>query len=365
VIAEPAHDRRGLVNLVAELERRLRGEAPTPGLDPSLAGRIPEGASYVVVLYDGLGDDQLSHPALASLAGWRAGVLEAPFPTTTTVSLATVASGLHPAGHGVIGHLMWLPELQQVVNVLKWVDLGGGPVSYPTVDLLPAPNLWERLTNSGRRAVTIQPGNFAGTPTTAALYRGCDFVGVDSVAGFVDATVEAASVPGSLVFAYWPPIDFAAHVWGQASPQYETALREAGEIWHELVGRLPEEVVMVGTADHGMVEISEAGKVLIRDQAYRPLDFHGDPRGVMVRGSLRLARRLAAETAARLVERDEAAGWLGPGNHPRLAERLPDALLLAPAGQVLLPPGFDKRLVGYHGGLSPEELAIPLLVATG
>ena len=49
----------------------------------------------------------------------------------------------------------------------------------------------------------------------------------------------------------------------------------------------------------------------------------------------------------------------------RLTDRLPTQVLLARPGTVILPPGFDRRLVGYHGGLTEEEVAIPLLVAAG
>jgi hypothetical protein len=53
---------------------------------------------------------------------------------------------------------------------------------------------------------------------------------------------------------------------------------------------------------------------------------------------------------------------LGPDPGPQAKERSGDGLLLAPPGKVLLPPGFDKRLRSYHGGLEPAELEIPLLV---
>ena len=51
-----------------------------------------------------------------------------------------------------------------------------------------------------------------------------------------------------------------------------------------------------------------------------------------------------------------------PATHPQIDERLPDAVLLAPDRRLLIPSGFDKRLVGYHGGLDPREATIPLLV---
>ena len=360
----PDHSGSGLVNLMAEIETRLTGTAQAQRLMESLASTIPAAASIILVLFDGLGDAQLHHPAAAVLRSARRGALDAPFPTTTTVSMSTVATGTSPSTHGVIAHLSWFPELGRVVNTLKWVDLSGAPVNYPTGRLLPSPNLWERLTKRGIRTVTVQPAGFASTPLTAALYRGAEFVGAETVDQVVGLTVEAAATPGSLVFTYLPHVDVAAHVFGQESLQYEKAMAMAAGVWSGIVERLPTGAVMIGTADHGVPGFAERAKVLVRNDLYRPLEFWGDPRAVMVRGSSRLIRSLAADTGGKLIGPSQFIPWLGPGpKHPDLERRLPDAVLLAPPGKVILPPGFDKRLVGYHGGLSPEEVSVPLLVA--
>jgi hypothetical protein len=360
----PDYAGRGLLNLVAEIEARLTGTAQSEGLTPNLASAIPDAASIVLVLFDGLGDLQLNHHEAEIFRQARVGTLEAPFPTTTTVSMSTIATGTGPSTHGVIAHLAWIPELGRVVNTLKWVDLSGAAVDYPTGRLLPAPNLWERLTAGGKRVVTVQPAGFATTPLTAALYRGAEFVGAETPDEFVNKTVEAAAVERTLVFTYVPPVDFAAHVFGLDSPEYSEAMATAAGIWSGIADRLPAHAVMIGSADHGVPAIAETGKILVRNKLYTPLDFWGDPRAVMVRGSQRLIGRLAAETGAEVVEPDRFVPWLGPGpRHKDLDRRLPDAVLLAPEGKVILPPGFDKRLVGYHGGLSREEVAVPLLVA--
>ncbi|HKX75002.1 MAG TPA: alkaline phosphatase family protein [Acidimicrobiia bacterium] len=359
----PSTNADGLLNLVAELERRLSGSSPSLPLNPELSSLIPAAGTYLFVLFDGLGDMQLSHPAVADLAACRRGRLQAPFPTTTTVSLATVASGQAVASHGWLGHLMWLPDLGQVVNTLKWVDLAGQPVAYPYADLLPAPNLWERLRAAGVGVVTVQPTEFAASPLTAALYRGCRFAGYSNAAEFVEICLIEAAAPGQLVFAYWPPVDFAAHVHGMGSTEYVEALAGADRVWASLLNRVPDGITLLGTADHGMVAVAPEGKRLIRHPDYRMLDFYGDPRAVMVRGSARLIRRLRAETGAELVEETELRSWWGAGQrHPDLEGRYPQAVLLAPDSSVLLPPGFDKRLAGYHGGLTEAETAIPLLV---
>ena len=360
----PDYAGTGLLNLIAEVEGRLTGTSQSEGLSPDLASAIPDASSIVLVLFDGLGDLQLHHHSAEEFRQARVGTLEAPFPTTTTVSMSTIATGTGPSTHGVIAHLAWIPELGRVVNTLKWVDLSGAAVDYPTGRLLPAPNLWERLTAAGNRVVTVQPAGFATTPLTAALYRGAEFVGADTPDEFVNKTIEAAAAERTLVFTYVPPVDFAAHVFGLASPQYSEAMATAAGIWSGIADRLPDDAVMIGTADHGVPAIAETGKILVRNKLFTPLDFWGDPRAVMVRGSQRLIGLLAAETGAEVVNPERFVPWLGPGpRHKDLDRRLPDAVLLAPAGKVILPPGFDKRLVGYHGGLSREEVSVPLLVA--
>jgi hypothetical protein len=277
--------------------------------------------------------------------------------------MATVATGTAAATHGVTAHLSWLPQIGRVVNLLKWVDLTGAAVEYPTSELLPVPNLWERLGSSGIQSVTVQPENFRQTPLTAALYRGARFVGATTIDDFVSRTIEAAAIEGTFVFTYVPPVDYAAHVFGLSSPQYSEAMATAAAIWSGIASRLPANAVLVGTADHGVSMVADENKLILRNEAYRPLDFWGDPRAVMVRGSQRLILRIAAETSASLILADQFVPWMGPGpKHRELMARLPDAILLAPPGKVILPPGFDRRLVGYHGGLTPEEVSIPLLV---
>ncbi|HEX6287511.1 MAG TPA: hypothetical protein VFZ80_08495, partial [Acidimicrobiia bacterium] len=55
----PSYDGSGLVNLVSELESRMTGTSTFPRLVDASA--IPEAATYVLVLFDGLGVTQLDH----------------------------------------------------------------------------------------------------------------------------------------------------------------------------------------------------------------------------------------------------------------------------------------------------------------
>jgi len=353
----PSYDGSGLVNLVAELERRLVGSRPFPGLADTSA--VPEADTYVLVLFDGLGLAQLEHAGAATFRSTQAGTIDSPFPSMTNVSLATVATGLSASQHGQVAHLTWYPDLEMVVNTLKWVTPGGEPVPYDYASLLPRPNFWERLRSGGIEPITVQPADFQTSPLTREMYRGARFEGAWSESDLAQATVALASEPGRLIFTYVPFVDYAGHVFGQGSVEFADAMGLAATIWDEIVRDLPPGAAVLGTSDHGLMEVTEADKVVVRDPRFDTLRLAGDPRGVQIWGDEVLAHELAAVTGGRLVD---PTPLLGPAMTDIARSRLGEMLLLAPPGKVIVPRGFDKRLRCYHGGLSPVELEIPLLV---
>jgi hypothetical protein len=359
-ITPPDYEGGSLVNLVAELEYRLTGAAPSPRLRPELAAAIPDAAAYLLVLYDGLGASQLYHPEAGSLRASQAGILDSPFPATTTVSLATVATGLPPSQHGLLGYQLWLPEVDEVVNTIKWTTLWGAPVEVDHESFLPGPNLWERLTGAGVDPVTVQPAAFAGTGLTRTLYRGCRFAGVTLLDEQIATTLRHAA-DGRWVFTYHAAVDFAAHVHGQDTAEYAAAVAAADHLWARLAAELPPGVVMVGTADHGHIDFPRERQVKIAKPDHAGRLFYGDGRAMFVKGE---GAALAARLPATWVPIEEAAAWWGPPPaHPSFAARRPDGILLADDDVLLLHRFSDDRMVGNHGAMTAPEREIPLLVA--
>lgn len=353
----PSYHGSGLGNLLAEIETRLVGSSPAAGLEPGI--ELPDAETYVLVLFDGLGVAQLTHPDAGSLSKAMIATLEAPFPTTTSVSLATLATAQPPSRHGQVAHLTWFEDIGEVVNTLKWVTIHGDPVGYDYPSLLPRPNLWERLRSGRIEAITVQPGDFTGSPLSRALYRGARFEPAWDVGDLVEASVALSSEPGRLVFTYLPHVDVAGHVFGLGSDEFADAMRLAVSVWEGIAAGIPAGAALLGTADHGLLEFHENQKHLVREPRYDALRFAGDPRGVHLWGDPGLMHDLAEETGGRLVD---PAALIGPNPSDAALSRLGERVLLAPDNLVILPKGFDKRLRCYHGGLNPAEVEIPLLV---
>ena len=358
----PDYSGGGLLNLVAEVERRLIGDAPHPGLVDDLGAAVPEARSYVFVLFDGLGDHQLDHPAAGNLRAHRAGALDAPFPTTTTVSMATIATGRSPAEHGLLAYQLWLPEVDTVVNTIKWTTVWGSPLDYDTDSFLPEPNLPERLRAAGCEAITLQPWGFDDSPMTRMLYRGARFEPWGSEEEAVEAAVTLAAEPRRLVFLYVPHVDFAAHVGGQEDEAYDEAMLIVDALWERLARSLPPGAVALATADHGHIDIPMDRQVRLTIEDHQDRILYGDVRALFVRGE---GASLAERYPATWVPRQQMEHWWGPGErHPAFEERAPDGVLLAADGHALLHRHADDRLVGQHGAVTEEELRVPLLVAS-
>src|SRR6202042_3951765 len=64
-------------------------------------------------------------PLLASVLAGGAGQLDdlaCPFPSTTPTSLASLATGVAPGRHGILGFTGKLPETDRVLNHISWRD---------------------------------------------------------------------------------------------------------------------------------------------------------------------------------------------------------------------------------------------------
>jgi hypothetical protein len=356
----PDYSGGGLVNLAAELEYRLRGESLSPCLYPEFAATIPDASTYVLVLFDGLGDLQLAHPAAARLLKDRRTVLDAAFSTQTTVNLATLATATPPSVHGLVAYLLRLPD--RVVNTIWWFDLDGVPTEIDLRSFLPAPNLPERLAQADVDTIVIQPSAYQGSPLSEVLFRTGTAVPYESESDAVPLALEASQRRGRFVFLYLPHVDAAGHAEGQESDSYAAMLKLVAGCWSDLTAGLPEHAVAVGTADHGHVDIPPEGKVQLDPP--EGVILHGDSRCAWIAGDLEAARRMANDLPVRWVDRSEMTGWWGPEPVDSVAAgRLPLAVLLADDGIALHFPGNDTELVGHHGGLTEAELLVPLLVA--
>lgn len=342
-------------------------------LAPSLVGV----RHVVVLLVDGLGAQQLqAHPEqtphLSPLA--ELGPLAAPFPATTCVSLTCLGTGLPPGMHGIVGTSFRLDD-GRTLAPLSW---GEDPNPIATQ---PEPTVLERAAAAGVVTTTAAPAKHRSSGLTRAALRGGDYPGAESAADRVAvarAAIASARARGrtSLTYVYWPDLDKAGHVHGVASTQYRDELARVDDLVGALVALTGDDVAVLVTADHGMLDVPDDRRVdLEATAALRRgvVTILGEPRVRHVYAARGRADEVLSTWSAVLGERaqvltrDAAADLMGPVDEWH-HERIGDVVAVATQDWALVSERVDRTvsgLRGQHGGLTEAEVLVPLRLARG
>lgn len=381
----PPYHRGTLGDLLPAIGARL-GLAGQDGATSGSGGPVtlglPEADRWVVVLVDGLGALQLADhadhaPYLASLL--RGEGDHAPFegftsglPSSTVTSLTSLGTGLVPGRHGIVGYSTRHPVTGAFLNMLTWQG-EDDPVS-----LQPHPTRLRAYAEAGVAVGMVAPARFEGSGLTQVALAGPVFHPVHDerdedlrVRSIIDA---ATAGPRTLVYAYERELDHTGHARGVDSGEWRHQLRRIDAMLERVRDELPDDIRMVITGDHGMVDVPEEHRLVVEDVAA----LQGDVEMVAGEGRFRqlftapgragaVAHRWRGELGphALVRTREDAIieGWYGevdPAVLPRYGDVVV-ALLEDWAVMTRTLPG-ELALVGMHGSLTAAEMYIPLLV---
>jgi len=346
---------------------------------------LGEVAKFCLLVIDGLGWQQiLEHGADAPVLAEAAGEdepLTAGFPATTAASLGSLATGLPPGEHGLVGYTFLVPGLDRPMNALLWEPYGLGadrtnPLPLDPREAQPHPTALERAAAAGVDVVRIGPPPHEHSGFTRAAIRGGRYRGAYWFPDLRETILDELAGGATAVYAYHPDLDTAGHSQGPGSPAWLSQLSAVDQLVESLASHLPSGSMLAVTSDNGMIRLDEAQKLDL---------VHGSP---LLDG----VRFLAGEARARHVytrpdaapdvlaawqetlgdrmwvaPREEAMGqgWFGPRVEPRVAERIGEVVAAAHADvgvfQKTVDP-FQASLIGHHGSMTPAEQLVPFLL---
>lgn len=376
-------------------------------------------APIVMVLVDGLGWQMLREraghtPNLRRLLA-DSDYLHTCAPSTTAAALTTLATGVYPGAHAMVGYAVRDPLLRghlgaghvpgpgDVFDLITFKNSSHDPLTWQSV-----PTLIERANaNAGcgpqLGAVSIGRSKFAGSGLSLAAWRGFKHIGVDALDQRPYQAYRAIKEGAKLVYLYVGELDHAGHNHGWHSDKWLEALEALDAMVGQLFRRLPTGTRIVLTADHGMVDTDRHHRIdlakekeLAKDvvavagesrflQLYVADDVasapaagspglgvagaRGDGGVVENSGREELAQSVAKRWAEFLGDR---AIWVGTDPAPLMGPLSPGAR--AAVGDVLVALNdnwtvVDSRvqsfhatqLIGVHGSLTPVELEVPLI----
>jgi len=375
-----------IVNLMQSILAGLGASGAGRAAHSPLADLVPEevaDARHVVLLVvDGLGQAQLdAGPAPALRASLRA-TMTSVFPSTTASAVTTFLTGLAPVEHAMTGWFMWLGELDSVVTPLPFTTRAEGTdlaaLGVSPADVFAGPTVFERVRADCH---AVLPADLVDSRYSRAHMRGAVSRGFEGLGTLVGSILDVVRHAGrrTYVSAYWPVLDALSHEFGASSVEARRHLAEIDLHFARLRTALAATgTLLVVTADHGFVDVRPESRLEaecipgLAPQLSRPLC--GEPRVAYcyVREECRADFVECASEglggAASVIESTSMIedGWFGLADpHPRLRERIGDYALVMRDDYAIRDRIGDEtpfRHIGVHGGVSPEEMRVPLVV---
>lgn len=344
----------------------LLGPAPwATGLPDWFPAPVTHAEQAVLLVLDGLGWDQFeAHrhlmPTLASMTG---GPIHTVAPTTTATALSSIATGLTPAEHGLIGYRMVLGG--EIMNVLRWT-VGEQAVrrSHPPREVQP----FEPFL--GRAVPVVSPTELQSSAFSEAHLRGSTPRGWRAASSIAVEAAELVAAGERFVYCYYGGIDKVAHERG-FGPYYEAELRAADRLVGDLIDAVGPGTAVLVTADHGQVHVADR---ILRPSAemLAPVAMQsGEGRFRWLHAQSGATRAVVEAATAEVgdeawvVTREQMLDehWFGPTMAPVVRARLGDVALVA-SGEASFDDPADSgpfELVCRHGSLTSAEVNVPLL----
>jgi predicted AlkP superfamily pyrophosphatase or phosphodiesterase len=400
----PSYDGHGFTSIPASIAALLGG----PG-NVALPAEIcrSEPATYrsvVLVLLDSFGwrffekvaDD---YPALRrfAVAGGVA-KLTAQFPSTTAAHVTCLHTGLAVGQSGVYEWQYYEPQLDAVITPLLFSHAGTkerDTLKSTGIDprrLYPADTLYQRLAKERISSVVFQHREYTPSTFSNLMFDGAQAMSYNTLPeALVNLRLRLAGQRGPAYYVlYFDRFDALCHEYGPNAPQVQAELDAfLTTLERHFLAQVGGngDVLILLTADHGQSETFPERTIYLNthpdfagferflrtDRQGRLIAPAGSPRDyfLYVRDELLeeardfLARRLAGRAVVYRTADLIAAGFFGaaPVSEVFLG-RVGNLVVLPYRGEAVWwyeQGRFEQKYYGHHGGLTPQELEIPLL----
>jgi hypothetical protein len=397
----PNYQGYSILNIPSSLCRWM--ETPGFGAGPlqmNELDKLAQGARKIIfILMDALGlqlfQGMLKKGLLAIWQDLLKDGLLAPLtsisPSTTSAALTSLWTGRSPAEHGIIGYELWLKEYGIVTNMILHAPIsyrndtgsltkaGFQPETY-----LPFTNLGTYLGAHGVKPYAFQHTSILRSGLSQMLYKDVETRSFNTSTDLwlnLRDLVNGRSSERQFIWVYWGEVDHYSHLYGPEDERPAAEFANFSQTFEKLLlnqlrADIRNDTLLILTADHGQISTPQNPHYELRNHPDLLRRLHILPTGenrfqyLFVRPEQVKAvqeyymRTWPGQFTFLDPSRAVQEGLFGPGKpHAQLYDRLGDTLALARENAYLWWAGKDNPLLGRHGGLSPDEMLVPFLMA--
>ena len=323
----------------------------------NLDSKILQAETINFVLADGLGSENLKLAKSDYLKDSNSFSVNSTFPSSTNVALSTINYVSKPVETSILGYYLFDREEHGLINALNWNKENKSLLKHP--DIKDRQTIWTLLRTKGITSNNLQPRDLVDSALSEYIYKDSHQIAYKDTEELNEIVSDSSVLDNRFNFIYYPNIDISAHVFGVGSDQ-----------WHEEVGIFEmfiknlnstqsKKMYTLITADHGLTNISNENRIHLDYE--EDVVVYGDQRSVYINGDETKVKKIFKNVPGRFLNSVEIRHLIGePTNN--LNKRLyPDHCFLVDDGYIIFPKHLKANLVGYHGGITEEEMRVPVI----
>jgi predicted AlkP superfamily pyrophosphatase or phosphodiesterase len=394
---KPRFDAHGFANLPALVTSLLGG----PGAARPFKGLDDTYDNVLLFFIDGFGwrffERFAEMPALRRFQDeGRTAKLTSLFPSTTSAHVPFIHSGQPMGESGLHEWNYYEPLLDAMIVPLLFSFSGTAErdqlkaTGIDPKSLYPPRSLYTRLKGLGVKSQVFQHREYTPSTYSNIAFKGANAQGFKTLPEIlVNLRAALAEAKGkNYFFFYYDKIDSINHEYGPDSPQadaeIDTFLTILERHFFSQKPKAAGKTLLLLTADHGQAEVdpkttvylnrafpgfekfiktTASGQLLVPGGSCRDLFLYIKEEHLEEVQSM-LAEGLAGKADVVRTADLAEAGYFGPNVTARLRERMGNLVILTYRYESVWwyeKGKYEQKYRGHHGGLTPQEMEIPLL----
>ncbi len=370
-----------IVNLMSSISRAFGTRSKYQELKQLPAKELKKSKNIVLMVFDGLGYNYLKKRNSTIMKNVKGGITSV-FPPTTAAAITTFMTGAAPQQHAFTGWFMHLKELGVVSTILPFKPRMGGS-SYTTQgikveQILDVKCLSERIKE---RSYVIQHKNIVASSFSKANSKKAKSIQYTTLNGFFRQVKKVINSHNKrkYIYAYWSNFDSLAHKFGVNSREAEKHFKEIDEKISSLVKSIKNtNTTIIITADHGHIDTTKEKLIQMKDHPKLKeclvLPLCGEPRTAYCYVHPFKTKQFEYYIKHKLGKycklfkskdliKNNYYGLFKP--NPKLIERIGDYVIIMNDNYCINDNILTQKRhfhIGNHGGISEDEMIVPLIV---
>jgi len=375
----PDYEKNNIVNLTSSI---LREYGLKPMYQPLDDFVIPKNKRIVYIILDGLGLSFLEkHGKDSCLYKMTKKHLTSVFPSTTTSALTSLMVGTAPLQHALTGWFMYFKKLGTASLALpfapRFTDTPFNSLGVNITDIFNFETIFRQIH---KPMLLISPSTNINSAFSKYCFGNIPRIGFKTIEEcFTKLGDHIKKTPISeIIYTYIPHFDEVAHHNGINSQVTIDLFHKIDSLYKELIEKNPHsDTFFIVTADHGLIDATKDTILHIDNfpsiKECLILPLCGEPRVAYcyVRPAkhkqfVEEVEKLLSHVCDRYSMQDILAnklyGLYEP--NPQIFDRIGDEILIMKDNYVLIDKVYHevhKDFVGFHGGLTYDEMMVPLI----